>query len=373
MSKRKSKILPKQLLFLLESKGDVNRALKSLLDSEFERIRKTWLYSENLLPAVRKFVERDGKRIRPSLAILIYKAFSGTKDSQIITASLSTELMHDSFIIHDDLYDHIPGQLGTRRGGKVLHLTYEEDFLKKNAGKDSNWHPETFAKHATVASAHLLLSIGARTIYQSHFPESLKARALAAYWNTIEETWIGQGMDILSKGKVVSEVSKGEILSIELSRAGVYTVEFPLHLGAILAGKDSKILRAISAYARPVGLAFEIYDDVLGMFGEEAEIGKIQADLAEGKRTLLIQRALVSGTDKQRSELISLLKQRSPSKKQVRKAREIIVKTDALAYTTHLTDKLIEKAQNALKKIDIPNNIKEKLSAFAEFVINRRK
>lgn len=359
--------------FLKEFKPQINLLLHKFISSEVDRIKAKWPYSAGLLPLLAQFVERDGKRVRPSLAILGYRAFHGSLDERIFLPALSTEFMHASFIIHDDLYDDMSGADGTRRGEKVLHLNYEEQFLKRNAGEDSNWEPRLFARHAAVASAHVILAIGARTIHQSDFPPEVKAKALTYYWNTVEETWLGQGMDILSKGKRIVDVGTEEIIMTEMSRASVYTIEFPLHLGAILAGADDKSLQLLSVYGRSVGLAFEIYDDILGIFGKESEIGKLQADLAEGKRTLLIQKALENGNQEQKEKLLSILRDRNPRSSRLDLARIIINQTGALDHTTKLVQDLVEKAKTALNELNIGEAEKESLGKLAQFVINRRK
>lgn len=373
MTKNKPKSPSDRFAFLWESKTRVDFELKKFIDKELRRITRKWPFAESLFPQLRKFVERDGKRIRPILTILGFQCFSAENSDKIILPSLGTEFMHDSFIVHDDLYDDIPGEVGTRRGEKVLHLAYTDEFLKFTGGTDSNWEPSQFAKHATITSAHILLTFGARAINQSAFPVERKYKAMKAYWDTIEETWTGQGMDILSKGRAIIEVSEKEILATELSRAGVYTVEFPLHLGAILAGADDETLEKLTNYARPVGLAFEVYDDVLGLFGTEKDIGKMQADIAEGKRTLLLQRSLETGTPQQRALLLTLLRQRFPTRERINQAQQIIKDTGALEYVTQLTRQLIREAKATLRKLNIPEEYKQKLTALADFVVERKK
>lgn len=373
MERERLESSPDRFAFLWESKARIDFELRGFIKKEEERIARRWPIAAPLLHHLRGFVERDGKRIRPTLTILSFQCFAGEGDDKIILPSLGTELMHDSFIIHDDLYDDIPGVVGTRRGEKVLHLVYADEFLKFTGGRDSNWEPFQFGKHAAVTGAHILLALGARAIHQSAFPSELKHKAMIAYWNTIEETWLGQGMDILSKGKPIIEIGEEEILTTELSRAGVYTLEFPLHLGAILAGAESETLQALTNYARPVGLAFEIYDDVLGLFGAEGEIGKMQADLAEGKRSLLLQRALEKATPQDRAVLFSSLRQRAPTKEQINKTRQIIEGTGALDYVTQLASRLVTKGKTSLEQLDVPGEYREKLSDIADFVIRREK
>jgi len=373
MERRKPESVPDRFAFLWESKARIDFELRGFIKKEEERIAQKWPLAVPLLHHLREFVEQDGKRIRPTLTILSFQCFFGESDDRIILPSLGTELMHDSFIIHDDLYDDIPGVVGTRRGEKVLHLVYTDEFLKVADGGDSNWEPLQFGKHAAITGAHILLALGARAIHQSAFPSELKHKAMIAYWNTIEETWLGQGMDIFSKGKPIVEVGEEEILSTELSRAGVYTLEFPLHLGAILAGAESETLQKLTNYARPVGLAFEIYDDVLGLFGIEGEIGKMQADLAEGKRSLLLQKALEKGAPEHRAFLLSTLRQRISTKEQINKTRQIVEDTGALDYVTQLASRLVAGAKASLEQLGIPGEYREKLSNIADFVISRKK
>lgn len=357
--------------FLKDFKPEIDLALFQFMQGQSKRLQEIWPYISPLVPHLVEFVRREGKRIRPSLTMLGYEAFGGQDRQAILLPAIGSELMHDSFIIHDDLYDAIPGTTGTRRGLPVLHERYQAQFESSPTANDSNWDSELFSKHATVAVAHVLLALGAKTIFDSPFSSDLKIKAHSLYWQTIEETWIGQGMDILSKGKPLHDIDDHEILQTEESRAGLYTVAFPLQLGATLAGADEMSLQQLSTYGRNAGLAFEIYDDVLAIFGQEDDIGKVQADLAEGKRTLLLERAFAKGTKRERAIISTILQERTPNQRAVFAFKEIVEKTGTLAFTLKLVTELIEQAEIALETLPLEEKYKNDLRHLARFTINR--
>ncbi|HAT74876.1 MAG TPA: polyprenyl synthetase family protein, partial [Candidatus Moranbacteria bacterium] len=153
------------------------------------------------------------------------------------------------------------------------------------------------------------------------------------------------------------------------------TFEGPLHLGCVLTGKkpDEKMLQAFSAYSLPVGQAFQIRDDILGVFGDEKKLGKaVGADIIEGKQTLLVLKALEKGDAKQKEEIKKLLGKKDLTKKEVEIFRAIVKETGSLKYSQELSEKLVAKSLTALENIEFKNSeAKTFLTGIAEYIIKR--
>lgn len=154
-----------------------------------------------------------------------------------------------------------------------------------------------------------------------------------------------------------------------------YTFEGPLHLGCVLAGqeKNTKLLEAFSAYSLPVGGAFQIQDDILGVFGSEQKLGKsVGADIIEGKQTLLVVQALKSGTARQKGAIKNLLGKKDLTKPEVESFRRILRETGSLEYSQKLAGKLVAESLSVLKNVEFKNKeAKNFLESIAEYIIKR--
>jgi len=158
-------------------------------------------------------------------------------------------------------------------------------------------------------------------------------------------------------------------------KTGKYTYETPLHTGAILAGASDDDLKALTEYAIPGGIAFQIQDDILGMFGDEYKIGKpADSDLSEGKKTLLIVKAFEKGDSLQKKILNKNLGSPKISSKDLREVRQIIIDTGSLEYSKKIALNLVNKAKERLQKYSHSNWIpegREFLDGIADYMIKR--
>ena len=155
-----------------------------------------------------------------------------------------------------------------------------------------------------------------------------------------------------------------------------YTFECPLHIGAMLAGASRKDLKIISDYAIPAGIAFQIKDDILGMFGDQEKIGKpVGSDLRQGKQTLLIAKALQKASKADREKIKAALGNKNLTKKEVVEILRIIKRIRALEFAEKLAKKHINQAKLALKKFSRQGRDKDtiqKLDTIADFIIERK-
>ena len=166
--------------------------------------------------------------------------------------------------------------------------------------------------------------------------------------------------------------SEKEILKVHENKTAKYTIEGPLHLGALLAGAKGRILKDLSAYAVPVGIAFQIQDDILGVFGSEKKLGKpVCSDLREGKQTLLIAKALEKGSGVDRKMIKKLLGNKNVTPREIDTFREIVRKSGSLAYSQNLAKKLIEKGKETLVKSAVKKEAKDFLVGIADYIVNR--
>jgi geranylgeranyl diphosphate synthase type I len=197
-----------------------------------------------------------------------------------------------------------------------------------------------------------------------------KRTEVIAYFNHIVHLVVyGELLDILSSFR---NVSSHDIEKIHYLKTASYSFEAPLKIGAMLAGASEAQLRPLESYAVPLGKAFQLQDDILGLFGNENRLGKpVGSDLREGKKTLLIVHAIGNARSADAEFLRRCLGKKNISPAEIRKARQIVIKTKSLKYSQELIKELILKAKSAISHASIRQEAKSFLLALADFVGER--
>lgn len=257
---------------LLETvRPDVERRLARLLDERVVKTRRLGPEVQVLVREIRRLAMLGGKRLRPALVVAGFRAAGGRGDvGPALDAGVALELLHTYFLIHDDWMD----QDAVRRGGPSVHVALAARFGSEHIGNAT----AILAGDYAVALACEMLA-GVRT------PSGSLREALAAFADMQLHAVAGQQLDMVGNGR--------DVELVYALKTGSYTVEGPLKLGALLGGAKKPLVDALSRYARPAGIAFQLRDDVLSLFGDPAQTGKpFASDLMSGKRTLLLKLAL---------------------------------------------------------------------------------
>ncbi len=250
---------------------EVHPRLLEVLDESQTRARSYGDEVSHMVGAVRSLCARGGKRLRPALCVV-----GGLCHDEkfvwapAIDAGVSLELLQAYFLIHDDWMD----QDSERRGGPTAHVELEKIFESKALGERS----------AILAGDHAIALASQHLARLSVSPARLK-RAMEQFAEMQLAAVAGQQLDVRGK-------APNPELTYELKTAS-YTVKGPLLLGAVLAGARQKTLDALDAYSLPAGVAFQLRDDLIGVFGDPKLTGKPRGgDLKEGKNTVLVQQGL---------------------------------------------------------------------------------
>jgi geranylgeranyl diphosphate synthase, type I len=213
-------------------------------------------------------------------------------------------------------------------------------------------------------------ALGNQIIFESQFKAELIIRALAKLQSIVSMTVIGQSQDLYIEYR--GQANEKEILSMYENKTAKYTVEGPLHLGAILGGASETIVTGLSRYAIPLGIAFQLQDDILGVFGNEKKLGKkIGADIIEGKQTLLVTRAKIKANIQQMKILKAILGKKDLTRKDIKNFQDVLRKTSALDYVENLSYEFVLKAKRELQKIKINQEAKDFLDDIADYMIER--
>ena len=305
-----------------------------------------------------------GKRIRGNLIRLGYECFKKPQDKKLLPISTSLELTQSAILIHDDVID----QSKLRRNQLTIHEKYKKYHLKKYKKGSPLHYGESMAIVLGIIGYYEAI----RLITQSQFKDELKIKAINEFSYFMTNTGYGEGLDVDLSYR--EKIKQKDIFDIYTYKTAYYTIIGPLKIGAILAGAKKKDLKIFEDYGTPLGIAFQIQDDILGIFGDEKSTGKKTGDdIKEGKNTILFTQALKRANSKQKEILEKLWGKRNINIKEINQVREVIIQTGSLKYCQELAINLTKEAKNKVSKITKNKNLQEIFLSLADFIIKREK
>lgn len=334
----------------------VDQALTAFLA---DQARTLELLGDELTPVVntaQSFLLEGGKRLRPAFAYWGYRGAGGADNEETLVAVASLELLHACALIHDDLMDGSD----TRRGLPSVHRLFA------GMHREEEWvgDPEAFGLSSAILLGDLCLVWADQMFHRSGISVDAMLAAQSLHDEMRVELMAGQYLDVLEQSLATQSIDRS--MRVARYKSGKYTVERPLHFGARLAGSNEEILTAYSNYGLPLGEAFQLRDDILGVFGDPSQTGKPAGDdLREGKRTVLIAATLDRADNVQTHQMRRLLGDPGLDSNGVETLREIILQTGALAYVEQLIDSLMTESLDALRAAPIDEEARHVLHDLA--------
>lgn len=346
---------------LNKCKSAVEKELTIFFNKKLAESEKISPESKQIVELLKDYSLRGGKRIRAALVYYGYKCFSNKNIKEIIKASAAMELIQSYLLVHDDIIDRDD----LRRNGPTIHKSYKDIFKKIYPSSDSVHLGNSMA----ILAGDLASSFANELINDIDIKEKYKAKASKKMNKVVKTVIFGELLDIIS---ALRPVTKIEIEKIHRFKTASYTIEGPLHIGALLAGAKNKDLKVLSGYAVPLGEAFQLQDDILGLYGNEKQLGKpIGSDLREGKYTLLILKALEKATKLQKEKIKKALGSQKLTKKQLDGIRKIVKQTGSLKYSQYLVQKLVSQSKKSIKGSRFNKEAKQFLLELADYMLKR--
>ncbi|RAX46665.1 polyprenyl synthetase family protein [Arthrobacter sp. AQ5-06] len=309
-----------------------------------------------------------GKRLRALMCYWGWRGASGEQAAEeIVTAGSALELFQAAALIHDDIID----RSDTRRGGPSVHRRFSQLHQAQGWALDS----ERFGHAAAILTGDLCLSFSEEAFTDIGEQAAAGSRARLIFNLMRAEVMAGQYLDILEEvaGPVrdrAGAVTRAQ--SIIRFKSAKYSTEHPLALGGALAGAPDELLRGYSAFALPLGEAFQLRDDVLGVFGDPVTTGKPAGDdLREGKRTVLIALALGQASTAESAFIDAKLGSPDLGDADVAEIRRIIEESGALQATEVLINEFGAAAYEALEQLPLDELPKTALRKLAEATVSR--
>jgi geranylgeranyl diphosphate synthase, type I len=289
-----------------------------------------------------------GKRLRAAFCYWGWRGAGSPDDAAIVNAATCLEFFHAAALIHDDLIDGSD----TRRGMPSAHRRFA-DLHDKGGWRGD---PSRFGDAAALLLGDLCLGWSDELLSNSGLTEAALRRGRPVFDRMRTELIGGQFLDILEQasGTRDPEGQAARARQVIRHKSAKYSVEHPLLLGGSLAGGSEPLLASYSAYGLALGEAFQLRDDVLGVFGDPERTGKPAGDdLREGKRTLLVAYAFERASAGQAAVLDKYLGDRTLDPGGLAELRGIIVETGALQRVEHLIEDLVGTASTMLAEAEI--------------------
>jgi geranylgeranyl pyrophosphate synthase len=325
------------------------------------------VYGE-LWAELRVLVLRGGKRLRPYLTYLAYHGLGGTRPEALTDLAASQEILHNFMLIHDDVFDNDT----MRYGGLNISGVYRQKLPRRLAADVRNHLADAMA----IMGGDALMGLGFSAIIEADFPAEQRLMALRRMERMIFEIDGGEVLDVLIPTFKLTDLSEDRLLKVCYFKTATYSFEAPLQLGAIMAqtkgDPGGATAQAISRFALPLGVAYQLADDLLGTYGDEAQLGKsVLSDVQEGKRTLLMLKGMQLSTGPAKRTLQSILGNPAASYKDLARVRDILDTCGARAYVENLAEQHIARSLVALPMTGFTPEVRGTLEQLAQFSIHR--
>ena len=339
---------------LVDVADRTSAALQQIFAEEIDTWRALDPSIERPLQDLADFIANGGKRIRPAYCHWGYVTGGGESDGAgSIGGCCAVELLQAFALVHDDVMDGSP----TRRGKPTVWATYIERH------HEGDWQGEArrFGEAAAILVGDIAMVMADRQMGGAD-------PATRAVWDRLRtELNFGQFLDVIgtARGNVSAEMAR----TIMRNKTAGYTIVRPLQLGAALAGSPD-LGPALAAHGMPLGVAFQLRDDMLGAFGDSAKTGKpVGDDLREGKPTVMLALARDAASEAQ----LRVLDRVGPSvtDEEVAAIQQVMADTGAVAQVEDEIEQLLDEALTAIEDLPDINGSRDALRALADFVVDR--
>ncbi len=338
---------------LAEVGSRVERRISTLIDDEVERWRVVDPDLAEPLVALRDLVLAGGKRLRPAFCHWAYVGAGGAPDDPaVVDAGAALEMLHTFALVHDDVMDGS----NLRRGQPAIHRR----FMTRH--DTQRWRGETrrYGEGAAILVGDFAF------VYADILLRSVPPVARPIFDELRVELCVGQYLDLEGTASGSSDPVQAE--RIERYKSGKYTVERPLQLGAALAGRLDELAAPLSAFGLPLGEAFQLRDDILGVFGDTAITGKpVGDDLREGKLTPLVATAAARATGSA-SRMLGQLGRADLDEAEIAGLQAVLVDTGAVDDVERGIERLVAQALDALSVAPIAPEARLALEELGVFV-----
>jgi geranylgeranyl diphosphate synthase type I len=335
-------------------KNNIDKTLYDLINNLNKKYRIKSI-SPLLFANMENFLLRKGKRFRPILFIIGFKGYCSKTPPHLYRTAVSLELMHSFLLIHDDIIDNA----AKRRGKPAMHVLL--------AGKKDRESGISLA----LVIGDIVYAFSIEAFMSVKLSNRLKEKALLKFIESGFYTGCGEFIEIINSQKPISRVTEKDIYRTYDYKTAYYSFSVPLVTAAILAGADDNEAEKIFQFGKYCGRAFQIKDDIIGIFANEKKSGKTAfGDILESKKTLLVWHAYKKSKPGDRSKLDKLLKKKKLIRSDIDYLQKLIKKTGSLDYCNLKIDSLFRKAVKKIESCRIKRKYRDLIIDYSYKTLN---
>jgi geranylgeranyl diphosphate synthase type I len=337
----------------------VNELLRSFLAQRQDHLVDVDPRLAPVATAISSLVLAGGKRIRPAFVYWGYRATGADHTEALWHTAAAVELIQTFALIHDDVMDRSV----RRRGQPTVHIELATHHHAAGLTGDGPW----FGVGAAVLAGDLAFVWADELFDATPVEPADLQRGREVFTALRTELMAGQYLDLLLAAS--ADADPAQARRVALLKAGRYTVTRPLHLGAAIGDGTGELRAALSTFGDAVGVAFQLRDDVLGLFGDPTATGKgVLDDLRQGKRTVLMLEALERADAAQQAVLTAALGDPTADDAVAERVRDVVRECGALAAVERQVHDHFDRALHGLRSLDQPaNGALEQLASRALF------
>jgi geranylgeranyl diphosphate synthase, type II len=321
-------------------------------------------YYEQLWKAMSHLILSGGKRFRPYMTMMIYQAFSGQSAGDVAKVAAAQELLHQALLIHDDIIDRD----SVRYGVKNVSKQYEEIYEPLISDNEERRH---FSDSAALLAGDLLIAAGYPLIRKS----DLTAQQITDANDVFDEAvFVVAGGELLDTESAFRTPDTTDALAIARYKTAHYSFVTPIVMGATLGGAAEDTISQLETFGEHVGVAYQLVDDLLGIFGSQSTTGKSDvSDIEEGKRTYLIEQFERLATPDQQMRFNEVFGKKPVGPTAAHQARTLLIDSGAKQHVEQTIAAYRQNAAHVLDSIDIPEHAKATLHKLVEKALDRTK
>ncbi len=351
---------------LQKYKEIIDSGLKTLFE---EKINESKDFIQSSYFSLREFVLKGGKKLRPVMSIMAFKALCDQDEEKIYLPAVGLELFHNSSLIHDDIMD----EDDERRGMLSMHKNFEYQFLKEYEEKiyDGGIFRKTSERFgASIAILHgdILYALSVSCFTNSLFETDEISRALDVIGQTYRVICEGQMLDILSEQK--RDLTETDYLEV-IKKKTAHLFMAAIQVGAIFGRTTTRQFDAFSGFAINIGLAFQLQDDLIdispGLKGHA-----FGSDIKRGKYTLLMIKAFENANSKQKHILLSALGNDHAAQETIQTAIDVLHTTGAVDYVKEKANQKLREGQSYLDNTGLSEEGREFFDGLVHYLAQRK-
>lgn len=350
----------------MHDKKQVTEAVNNVLNDHFEHKRQKAMSLHPrfgaLMTHIHELVAAGGKRARPYLTVHTYESYGGRQFEDICKVGAGIELLHTAMLMHDDIIDRDY----VRYGVKNIAGRYREIY-QQQGGNDAD------VKHMADSAALLAGDVNIAASFQMILTSNFSAeQKIAAQELLAEACFRVTGGELIDTDAVFYPEEETHAVTVMEVKTAHYSFVTPLLIGATLAGADDQEKVKLENLGMKLGVAFQLTDDLLGMYGDSAITGKsVIGDIREGKRTVLYQEALQRSDTQQREYLQKFYGNSAITEDQATKVRQLFVNTGAKLAVESEIQSYADTALSIVASLKISNEARVIFEGFITSMIKR--